>query len=95
MIVAQASIVAGAKHPKYPAGTEVDAVFFVNTDSEAELQRVAALELKQRGWKAMKITRLKDVTNPAQFQSLDTPTALAHKDAVDSGFGIVVFAGDV
>ncbi|UNK50640.1 hypothetical protein MNR01_06445 [Lysobacter sp. S4-A87] len=91
MILASATLVAGSRHEKYAAGTSLPALLFVNVHSDDELEEVASRELADLGWASMAIDRYKDVTNHEQFQAKDTPEAGAFRDALETGFAVVVY----
>ena len=91
MILASATLVAGARHEKYAPGTSLPALLFVDVPTSDELEAVATRELAALGWGTMAIERYKDVTDHEQFQGKDTPEAGAFRDAVASGFGVVVY----
>jgi hypothetical protein len=92
MILASATLVAGPRHAKYVAGTSVPALLFVNVQNHDELEKAASRELADLGWTSMAIERYKDVTNHAQFEGKETPEAAAFRDALETGFGVVVYA---
>ena len=91
MIIARATLVAGPSHPKYGAGTSLPALLFASVATDEELEAVASRELAERGWSSMAIERYKDVSGHEQFTGKDTPEAGAFRNAVDSGFGVVVY----
>jgi hypothetical protein len=91
MILARATLVSGATHSRYAAGTSVPALLFVRTDTFEDLEAVASRELTALGWASMAIERYKDVTDHEQFRGEDTPEAEAFRDAVENGFGVVVY----
>jgi len=91
MILAKATLVAGPRHEKYVAGTSLPALLFVNVHSDDGLEKVASRELADLGWASMAIESYKDVTDHEQFQGKETPEAAAFREAVDTGFGVVVY----
>ena len=91
MILASATLVAGTTHSKYTAGTSLPALLFVDVLATEDLEAVATRELASLGWATMAIDKYKDVTNYDQFQGKDTPEAAAFRDAVETGFGVVVY----
>ena len=91
MIIASATLVAGPHHKKYAPGTSLPALLFVNVPTSDEVETVASRELADRGWTTMAIERYKDVTDHEQFQHKDTPEAGAFRDAIETGFGVVVY----
>ncbi len=91
MIMASAKLVAGPRHDKYAAGTSLPALLFVNVSNSDDLEVVASRELSDLGWATMAIDRYKDVTNHDQFHGRNTPEAGAFRDAVETGFGVVVY----
>ena len=91
MILVQAVLVAGPKHVKYAAGTSLTAVMFVKAQTDDDMETVASRELAELGWATMSIERFKHLTDLEQFNGMDTVEALAYWEAVETGFGIIVF----
>jgi hypothetical protein len=91
MIIARANLVAGENHEKYARGDSFPVLFFVKTVSDEELEVTAFRELSKRGWASMAIERYKDVTDFNQFAGKDTPEAEAFREAMQTGFGMVVY----
>ncbi|WP_156087824.1 hypothetical protein [Lysobacter sp. Root667] len=91
MILAKATLVSGPRHAKYAPGTSLPALLFVDVLSSDELEAVASRELTALGWASMAIERYKDVTDHEQFRGKDTPEAGAFRDALEKGFGVVVY----
>ncbi|GAB3361914.1 hypothetical protein GCM10027430_36000 [Lysobacter tyrosinilyticus] len=91
MILAKATLVAGPHHDKYAPGTSLPALLFVNVRTSDELDEAVSRELAQLGWATMAIERYKDVTDHGQFEGKDSPEASAFRDALENGFGIVVY----
>ena len=91
MILAKATLVSGPTHAKYEAGTALPALLFVDVPTEDDLEAVALRELAALGWASMAVELYKDITNYDQFQGKDTPEAGAFRDALENGFGVVVY----
>jgi len=91
MILAGVTLVAGSRHKKYAAGQSIPAILFVDVQSDDELELVAVRELSERGWASMAIEHYKTVTNYEQFNGQDTAEAGAFRDALETGFGVVVY----
>ena len=91
MIIVRATLTAGADHAKYARGDLFPALFFVKTVSTDKLEVIASRELSERGWASMAIERYKDITDFNQFADKDTPEAEAFREALHTGFGIVVY----
>ena len=91
MILAKATLVAGSRHEKYAPGTSLPALLFVNVATSDELEEVASRELADLGWATMAIDRFKEITDHEQFEGKDTPEAGAFRDAMEKGFGVVVY----
>ena len=91
MMLAQAVLVAGPKHADYAVGTSLTAIMFVKVQTDDDMDTVASRELAELGWAAMTIERYEYITDLEQFEGKDTPEADAYRDAVETGFGIVVF----
>ena len=64
---------------------------FVDAESESEALKIAESELEERGWATLAHEATKDVADYTQFQGRQTVEADAFRDAVSSGFGIVVY----
>ncbi len=91
MIMAKATLVAGSNHAKYAPGTSLPALIFVKVLTDQDAESAASRELADRGWASLAIERYKDITDHAQFEGKTTPEAEAFRDAIASGFGIVVY----
>jgi hypothetical protein len=91
MMIAQATLIAGAKHERYAAGTKMPAIMFLNATDEDEAEAIASRELSQLGWATMQIERYKDVTDYKQFDERDPVLTEAFRNAQATGFGIIVF----
>ena len=91
MICVGATLVAGQNHKKYAPGISVPAILFVNVQATDEVEVVASRELAALGWATLAIERYKDITDHSQFHGKDTPEAGAFRDAMETGFGVVVY----
>jgi hypothetical protein len=91
MIMAKATLVAGFSHAKYAPGTSLPALMLINVLTDQDAESAASKELADRGWATMAIERYKDITDGTQFEGKATPEADAFRDAIASGFGIVVY----
>ena len=91
MICVGATLIAGQNHKKYAPGISLPAVLFVNVQATEEVEAVASRELAALGRATLAIEQYKDVTDYAQFQGMDTPEAGAFRDAIETGFGVVVY----
>ena len=86
-----ATLVAGPHHSKYASGVSLPAILFVNVAATDQLEAVASRKLVELGWASMAIERYKDVLDQEQFDQKHTPEAEAFRDAVETGFGVVVY----
>ena len=91
MILALATLVSGPRHEKYAAGRSLPAVLFINANTDDEAEAIASRELGHLGWASMSIERYKDITDHEQFNDSDTTEALAFREALSTGFSIIVF----
>lgn len=90
MICIRANLVAGS-HERFPTGTSVAALLFVQTEDPDAAEDIAGKVLTEHGWATMEITRSKAITDHSQFEDRDDVVGQAFHVAKASGFGHVIF----
>ncbi|BCT92466.1 hypothetical protein LYSHEL_14900 [Lysobacter helvus] len=91
MICIRANLVSGPAHARFPPGTKVGALLFVQADDDATAEDIAGKSLAALGWASLETERLKTITDYAQFDARDDVVGEAFRDARSSGFGHILF----
>ena len=93
MILLTATLVAGSRHPKLPAGHSLVVMMFVDAQSETEALKLAESELEDLGWATLAHESTEEFPDHFQFRDSASPEARAFGEAQRTGFGLVVFPG--
>jgi len=91
MLCIRATVVAGANHAKYPAGTRVAAVLFAASEEIEAAEDLIAPVLRAQGWSTLEAVRYKDVASVEDVS--DSLLKEAFQEAASSGVGYVLYPG--
>ena len=91
MLCARATLTAGPSHKRFKAGTAVHAlVFMKGLENPRDLQGDAFKPIAARGWKRMTVSGHKLLSDDHEFTAPDAQEAVAFRNALAKGIGIVV-----
>lgn len=90
MLCARATLTAGDKQRRYPAGTRVRAVVFAKVESPEQLQASTFRSVAERGWSQMTIDGSAILADDHVFPNYHSEEAVAFRGALDTGLSIVV-----
>jgi hypothetical protein len=91
MICIRVNLVSGSAHERFPPGTSVAALLFVQAQDVDAAEDIAGKKLAGHGWARMETERVKTVHDYAQFIGRDDVVGQAFREAQESGFGHVIY----